>query len=212
MADLKLTYFDFHGGRGEPARLACHIGKVNFTDDRFAMAQFAALKAGGSLPFGAVPVLTVDGRVVSQSNAINRYLGSLAGLYPKDSLQALYCDEILEAVEDVSGRFGATFGIADRDELKKAREAFTAGPLTTFLKGVDKILKRAGDYVADSRMTVGDLALFSWVKSLKSGNLDFIPTDTVATVAPEVDRHYQRVRNHKDIAGYYEKFGAKIPE
>jgi len=22
MADLKLTYFDFHGGRGEPARLA----------------------------------------------------------------------------------------------------------------------------------------------------------------------------------------------
>ena len=28
MAKLKLTYFDFHGGRGEPARLALSIGGI----------------------------------------------------------------------------------------------------------------------------------------------------------------------------------------
>ncbi len=27
MAKLKLTYFDFHGGRGEPAQLALAIGE-----------------------------------------------------------------------------------------------------------------------------------------------------------------------------------------
>jgi hypothetical protein len=30
MPKLKLTYFDFHGGRGEPARLALSIGGIPF--------------------------------------------------------------------------------------------------------------------------------------------------------------------------------------
>ena len=34
MAKLKLIYFDFDGGRGEPARLALSIGGVPFKDDR----------------------------------------------------------------------------------------------------------------------------------------------------------------------------------
>ena len=34
MPKLKLTYFDFHGGRGEPARLALAIAGIPFEDDR----------------------------------------------------------------------------------------------------------------------------------------------------------------------------------
>ena len=34
MAKLKLTYFDFHGGRGEPARIALSMGGIPFEDDR----------------------------------------------------------------------------------------------------------------------------------------------------------------------------------
>ena len=34
MPNLKLTYFDFHGGRGETARLAMFIGGIAFEDDR----------------------------------------------------------------------------------------------------------------------------------------------------------------------------------
>ena len=30
MPKLKLTYFDFHGGRGEPAKLALSIGGIPF--------------------------------------------------------------------------------------------------------------------------------------------------------------------------------------
>jgi hypothetical protein len=30
MAKLKLSYFDFHGGRGEPARLALSMGGIPF--------------------------------------------------------------------------------------------------------------------------------------------------------------------------------------
>jgi hypothetical protein len=34
MTKQKLTYFDFHGGRGEPARLALSISGIPFEDDR----------------------------------------------------------------------------------------------------------------------------------------------------------------------------------
>ena len=72
MAKLKLTYFDFHGGRGEPARLAMSIGGVAFDDDRVQLSDWERRKA--DTPFGALPVLEVDGQVVAQSNAINRSL------------------------------------------------------------------------------------------------------------------------------------------
>ena len=34
MAKLRLNYFDFDGGRGEPARLALHIGGIAFEPPR----------------------------------------------------------------------------------------------------------------------------------------------------------------------------------
>ena len=42
MANMKLTYFDFHGGRGEPVRLALTMGGVPFEDDRAVSVRFLA--------------------------------------------------------------------------------------------------------------------------------------------------------------------------
>ena len=112
MAQLKLTYFDFHGGRGEPARLALFIGGIAFEDDRVKPADWARRKS--ETPFGALPVLEVDGQTVAQSNAINRYVGKLADLYPSDPWQAALCDETMEAVEDIATKIGATFSLPGR--------------------------------------------------------------------------------------------------
>ena len=40
MNKLKLTYFDFPGGRAEPTRLALHIGGVAFEDYRCPFSDF----------------------------------------------------------------------------------------------------------------------------------------------------------------------------
>ena len=59
MPKLKLTYFDFHGGRGEPARLALSIGGIPFEDDRVAPSDWPARKA--DTPFGCLsPSLWMD--------------------------------------------------------------------------------------------------------------------------------------------------------
>ena len=67
MAKLELTYFDSDGGRGEPARLALHVGGVAFEDHRIAGKDWPAFR--DKTPFFAMPTLEVNGKVVSQSNA-----------------------------------------------------------------------------------------------------------------------------------------------
>ncbi|NVO07297.1 MAG: glutathione S-transferase, partial [Rhodoferax sp.] len=44
MSQLTLTYFDMHGGRAEPVRLAMHIGGIAFEDKRFAFSEFAEVR------------------------------------------------------------------------------------------------------------------------------------------------------------------------
>lgn len=203
MAKLKLTYFDFDGGRGEPARLALHIGGIAFEDHRIAGKDWPAFKE--KTPFLAMPTLEVDGQVFSQSNSINRYVGKLAGLYPRDDLQAFLCDEVMEAVEDISTRIGQTIGLPE-DAKKKAREELSAGLITRYLEQFQEKLGAAGgEYFADRRLTVADLKVVMLIRWLRSGVLDYIRKDLVDTVAPQLVEHFERVTGHPKIAEYYRR-------
>lgn len=203
MAKLKLTYFDFDGGRGEPARLALHIGGIAFEDHRVAGKDWPAIRE--KTAFLAMPTLEVDGRVVSQSNSINRYVGKLAGLYPKDDWQAFLCDEVMDAVEDISTRIGQTMSLPDEDK-KKARAALATGHLKRYLEELAARLEAAGgEYFADRRLTVADLKVFSLTRWLRSGALDHLPKDLVDTVAPQLVKHWERVASHPKIVAYYQR-------
>ncbi len=203
MAKLKLTYFDFDGGRGEPARLALHIGGIAFEDHRIAGKDWPALR--DKTPFLALPTLEVDGRVFSQSNSINRYVGKLTGLYPGDDLQALLCDEVMEAVEDISTRIAQTIGLPE-DGKKKAREELAAGHLTRYLEQFQARLEAAGgEYFADRRLSVADLKVAMLIRWLRSGVLDYIPKDLADTVAPQLVKHLERVAGHPKVAEYYQR-------
>ena len=205
MSQLKLTYFDFHGGRGEAARLALHLGNIAFEDYRFAFPEFAQLRK--STPLGQVPTLHVDGVQVTQSDAITRYAGKLAGLYPTDPFQALLCDEVMDGLEDINVKLGASFGLTG-DALKEARAALVASPLPQYLAWLQRQLQaHGGQYFADQRLTIADLKAFVFVRGLTSGRLDHIPTDLVQTVAPDLVAHVQRIAQTPAIAQYYAKFG-----
>jgi len=205
MSQLKLTYFDMHGGRGEPARLALHIGGVAFEDSRFGFADFAEVRK--STPLNQVPTLHVDGVQVTQSDAINRYVGKLAGLYPLDAFQALLCDEVLDAVEDANVKLGTTFGLTG-EALKEARTALVNGALPLYLGWLQTQLQaHGGQFFADHRLTIADLKVFVFVNGLNSGRLDHVPTDLVEQVAPLLSAHTQRIAQTPAVAQYYAQFG-----
>lgn len=201
MTTYRLTYFDFDGGRGEPVRIAFHAAGIEFEDNRLSFPEFGEARL--SFRFNCVPVLEIDGAAVTQSNALNRFVGKLAGLYPEDDLQALYCDEVLDALEDLTQRVVQTFGL-EGDALKQAREALVEGWLSVYLRGLGDLLERGGgEFFADNRLTMADLRAFVQVRSLRAGTLDHVPTDIVERLAPGLAEHQARVDADSRVAAYY---------
>lgn len=201
MSSYKLTYFDFDGGRGEPIRIALHAAGADFEDERLTFAEFSEMRQ--ATPFNALPVLDVDGAAFTQTNSLLRYVGKIAGLYPADRLQALYCDEVMSVFEDINHQIGQTFGM-EGEALRLAREKLTDGWLTVFLKGLDKLLARGGgEYFADKRLTVADLKAFVQVRSLRSGLLDHVPTDLVDRLSPALVEHQLRIEAEPKVVAYY---------
>ena len=101
--DITLTYLDAKGS-AEATRLALHIGRVPFRDERLSYAEVALLR--DELPFGQVPTLRVgqSDEVYCQSAAILRYAGRCAGLFPSNPESQLRCEMVLECIAEV-GRY-----------------------------------------------------------------------------------------------------------
>lgn len=203
MHDLKLDYFDFDGGRGEVARIALSMANVEFDDHRIPLAEWKSEKKNE--PLLAVPVLHVDGVPITQSNSINRFTGRLAGLYPEDPVQALRCDEVMDAVEDMIVKVVPTFFMEDEAEKKAAREKLSDGEIKLYLEYFQSLLERSsGDYFVDDHFTIADLKVFLWTRNLRSGTLDYIPTDIVEKNAPKVAEHRDRIAAEPGVRNYYD--------
>lgn len=204
MTKLKLTYFDVHGGRAEPIRLALHLGGIAFEDHRFPPADFPEVRK--ATPLGQVPVLEVDGVQVTQGDAILRYVGRRAGLYPTDEFQALLCDEVLAGTEDAGIQAGKSLGLTG-DALKEARDAFAQGPLPKYLAWLQRqLLAHGGVYFADGRLTIADLKVFVFVRRFTSGQTEHIAKDLVERLAPAIAAHEQRIGAVEGIVRYYAGF------
>lgn len=201
MTSYRLTYFDIDGGRAEPVRIALHAAGIKFEDHRISFQEFG--EGRQQFPFTCVPVLEIDGKAVTQSIPLARFAGKLAGLYPEDPLQALYCDEAMGAVEDATTHVGRTMRMQG-DELRAARTGLVEGWLPVYLKGLAGLLQRGGGkYFADSRLTVADIMVAGLVGWLSHGALDHIPADLVSGVAPELAEHAARVMLEPKVAAWY---------
>ena len=201
MTAYRLTYFDIDGGRAEPIRIAFHAANIPFEDHRISFQEFMEMRQ--SVRFNCVPVLDIDGQTVTQSNALTRYVGKMAGLYPEDALQALYCDEALGAVEDVTNHIGRTMRMQG-DEQRQAREKLVDGWLPIYLGGLNELLERGGgEYFADGRLTIADLKVFVQTRWLAGGMLDHIPQDLVSRVAPALVDHEKRIAQDPLVVAYY---------
>lgn len=201
MAKIKVSYFDIDGGRAEPIRLALSLGAIEFEDHRLSFAEFNDMRVG--TPLNALPVFEINGVAYTQSNAMCRYAGKLAGLYPEDPWQAFLCDEVMDIVEDAVLAFGRTMRL-EGDELKSARTALVDGMYTRCLQLLDKRLEAAGgQYFAGDRLTVADLKAYVWLKRLRSGAQDHVPVDLEDRLAPALVRHMERVGAEPGVEAYY---------
>nr|CAD7570489.1 unnamed protein product [Timema californicum] len=121
----KLRYFNSRG-RAEHIRFIFAYAEVEYEDERISREKWPEIKKGEllptlllrtlllcwGLPFGVLPVLEVDGKVVGQSVAIARYLAKEFGLAGKDAWESLQCDMLVDTLSDL--RQGKDCLTADR--------------------------------------------------------------------------------------------------
>jgi glutathione S-transferase len=53
---------------------------------------------------------------------------------------------------------------------------------------------------------VADLKVMVWVRSLRSGILDYVPADLPDKLAPKLVDHLDRVVQHPKVVEYYARF------
>jgi glutathione S-transferase len=222
----KLTYFDFPGedsiiyllfintninvmfsfsGRAFAIRSAFKHANIDFVDELVTREQLQASKgtAGASeqYPLGGVPVLTLpDGRVVTQSGAIARYVGKLANLYPSDPLDALRVDELLDSFNDVGS---STPYSKDENEKKSLREAWAAGKLRViFTFYASKLASNSSsEFAVGSSLTLADFYMYVILKMFRSGFFDHVPKDYDAQW-PVIGEYLTRLENNPVFAPY----------
>ncbi|KAF1335298.1 Glutathione s-transferase, partial [Globisporangium splendens] len=199
---LKLTYFHFEA-RAAATRLAFYIGGVPFVDERLDRDTFIANKA--TYPFGQIPVLEVDGHVFAQSQAMLRYAGRLAKLYPiNDPLAALKIDEILNGIEELSEKMGPAFREQDPEKKKQMRLDLANDTIPRYLSIIESRLKTHAKYAVlqTKDVHISDIAMYTWIKSLRAGYIDHIPV-TVADGYPLIEASFQKVSTHPKVVEWY---------
>jgi len=163
MTTFKLSYFNIRG-LAEISRVLFAIGGQKYEDYRFpfntanfAHAEFDAVKS--TFTFGTLPVLEVDGHVIAQSKAINRFLAKRFGLYSNDEFEAAAIDSIIYQVEDVRQKwFEARNKGANDGEKKVSLETFFSKTLPSLAGLFENFLTKTGTgHFVGSKLTLADI-------------------------------------------------------
>jgi len=192
---LKLTYFSAWGRAGA-IRAAFRIAGIEFQDARVSFQELKSAPAG-EYPLGQLPVLSVDGKVFTQSGAILRYAGKRSGLYPSDAIEALRVDEVMSIADDI---LASAPQDPDAAIKKTKREAWVAEKVPKFLNLLDARLKESGGpYLLGTSLSIADLILFGLVHSVRTGNYDYVATDAFDKWT-HVVATYEAVKAHPIVA------------
>jgi prostaglandin-H2 D-isomerase / glutathione transferase len=199
MTTTTLTYFDIPTSRGEECRLALHIAGVPFIDERLKMPDWQARRP--SSPFGALPVLTVDGHPpLGQSNTILRLIGKQYGLLPTDLWECARHEAVMDAVEDMRQRMGPIARIKDEAEKKRQREEAAREYLPQWAGYIERQI--TGPFFGGRDLSVADLKLFVVLGAYLKGAIDHVPA-TVFDQAPKLLALSQAVQQHPKVVSWY---------
>jgi glutathione S-transferase len=199
MPTTTLTYFDISGSRGEECRLALHLAGVPFVDERLKQPEFAARRA--QLPFGALPVLTVEGHApLAQSNTILRLIGREHGLHPTEPWAAAREEAVMDAIEDMRHTLRPIARLKDEAEKKRAREEAASGYLQDWAGQLERQI--VGPFVGGAALHVVDLKIFVALTPYLKGNIDYVSTDVFKSF-PRLLGVYDAVRAHPKVQAWY---------
>ncbi len=190
MSTYKLFYFNVRG-RAETSRLIFAQAGVKYEDVRFTGEQWASEYKAKS-PSGSSPWLEVDGKPVSGSLVIARYLGETFGLAGKNDVENAQLASIVDSYNDCLT--ASLKPVYEKDDKTKAdlREAF----LKECPKWFNNFEKRITDsgWIFGDKLTWADITLAAGFESVGVIFLNILDD------YPKLKAHKTKVESQPKIA------------
>ena len=173
---LKLVYFN---GRGyaETSRLLLAINKVEYEDFRYPLKvvdwkthnmvkeEFDTDKQNNKLlpSLNKVPYLEVDGAIIPQSKAIERYLAKKYNMMGDTDVESALVDGICECVLDFKNLYQSVRKLPE-DEKEAGLKKWFSETLVEKLELLENILSKEKEgYSVGDRTSLADVVLFSFI-------------------------------------------------
>ncbi|KAL5018475.1 hypothetical protein ScPMuIL_004197 [Solemya velum] len=160
MPTYKFVYFNGRA-RGEAIRMAFAVGGVKFEDVRVELSDWPTLKP--KTPQGALPTLEVNGKTLSQSMAILRYVGRECGLIGKKPIEQAEVDCLIETLTDI---WNSHVNFVREQDLTIKKKLLTKHTDEVLPKVMDLMEKALADnsagkgFLVGSGLTIADIRLY----------------------------------------------------
>ncbi|XP_012945525.1 S-crystallin SL11 isoform X1 [Aplysia californica] len=160
MAESKFIfhYLDLTA-RGEVTRLTLAAAGKEYEDARIPFEEIAQQRH--RFPFEQVPVLEIDGKMYTQSFAINCYIAKEFGIYGDNNLERLLIDQVLLLIKSIFDT--ASHFLSEKDPAKKVAKVkeFKMNTCLPTYRKLEKLLEQNGTgYFAGNRLSVAEIAVY----------------------------------------------------
>ena len=187
-AKPQLKYFDLQGA-AETCRVIFALANQEYDDARyaidpktFASPAFLAAKESGELKnnLNRAPVLVIDGKIIGQSKAIERYLAKKFNLMGKTLEEEAMIDCITEHCRDVKDaariKGFSRFTKNKSDEEKAlARKEWFETDMPEMLKKIEEAVKETSGksgFAFGSETTYADVVIWALLRDCPAGDFD----------------------------------------
>jgi len=200
MVHYKLYYFDVRG-LGESIRLLLNYVGQPYEEERLTFEDWPNNKP--RFPYGKIPVLEIDGKVLAETLVILQHLGKKYGLAGKDEWEEAKINEFgnfhfIDVGNEIGPYIRAVIGYIPGDTVALRRDKFLPA-LETYLPIYVKTIKESGSgFIAKSGV--------SWVDFLVVENIITIRNmeEGIMEKYPELEQYIERVQQLPQIRKYIE--------
>ncbi|VDK75627.1 unnamed protein product [Litomosoides sigmodontis] len=162
MPSYKLYYFDMMG-RAETIRLIFAQAGIPYEDFRIQKEDWPT-KYKSKMPFGQVPVLEVDGKMLSQSTAIALYLAKKFDLVGENEWEFAQVEELFGVATDLTTHALPWFKCEDAAKKKELMADFEREHLIPTFRRLEGILATNNTgYFVGKRLTAADLNMLCMI-------------------------------------------------
>ncbi|KFM81966.1 Glutathione S-transferase 1, partial [Stegodyphus mimosarum] len=153
----------------ELARAILEYVGVSYEDVRYDKDK--AGDAEKATPFGTLPVLEVDGKIIAQHQSICRFIARQHGLAGKNEIEFALCDLVMDGLWHMFAKIRrAQIHQLSKEERSSIIKAMIAEDVPPYLDGFEKMLKDRkdeSDFIVSKEVTWCDIGLTLALAALK---------------------------------------------